>query len=401
MADHKKLHDMITRADPEVMKRVEKVLEGHCAKALAPGGEGGDAEAVASEVSALDDQAQAALKAVVRILTPFKEQISPLLLHEVLEVAGLGPEGDDESEDEGDMEGDDMEGDMVEKEVPGAMRVGDGRQKGGYPDDDKPDEISKIGFKAIPAKIESEKEDDLPLGEPTPGRENDGELMVKKGHLWEAKESAEKAYKDHLEKLGYRAYPDAEMAMKTKDGKPMMKAKGETVAKSAPRADLSRVDAATRRELEAVFKTSKELIRKNADLESRLADRDAKDRERELVQKAATFNHVGLPQDELVATLRDADKAGKDAYERVCKNFATLNAQGRSSMLFSEIGTSAPGMVGGDSNAIWKQIENSAAGWVQKSGTRVSSSAEGVEAFLQSPDGQRLYSDYKAARGGI
>ena len=373
------LHDMISKTDPNVMQKVEDCIKSHFApegedkvgKASAPVG---DDEAGTG--GALTDQAKAAVKAVVRILNPFKEHISPLLMHEIIDAAGfeLTSEGENES---------------------GATHIGDGKQSGEegeeyaakaapkHTEDDEMDEdeaeemdeekeMAEKDFKATPAKVEG----------------------VDEMHFGEAKQVAEKAYKEHMEKLGYRKYPDAEMTMKTKDGAPVATKKGANVSKSADSAlSLSTVDASTRQKVEKAFKAQGDKI---ADLETQLKARDARDRHKEIVAKAASLGHVGLPQDELVATLEDADKLGKESYERIVKNFETLNEQGRSSNLFREVGSNLPAG-GNDSANAWSRIEKAAEGWVQKSGEKLSR-AEAIDAFLKTSEGARMYGEYKAGR---
>jgi hypothetical protein len=326
----------------------------------------------------LDQQTHAALMAVSRILTPFKEKLPPELVHSVMDALGFVAGGEEE---------------MNDKPMPGANKLGDGRQREGEPllgqdEDDGDESVEKV--KAFPQKVESDKDDFL----------GDGEERVNKAHLADAADAADGAYREHLEKLGYRQYPDARMAMKTKGGSPVMKRKGESVHKSSDGTpDLSGVDPNTRKILEGVYKSQAELVKKNSELTDQLKNRDAADRKKEIVAKASSLGHVGIPTDDLVAQLEVADKAGKEHYERVCKSFDALNEQGRTSRIFSEYGTDKPfgaGHAAGDSMA---KLDALASGLVQKDGKLTKEQA--FAKVLETTEGQRLYAEHQHARGGI
>jgi hypothetical protein len=353
---HEELEKLISKAHPEVMAKVDEMLKAHHEKMAGVHKDGEE-----QDYHEVHPHAHAAVKAISRIAAPFAGKVHPELMHGALDAAGHKLE-----HKEAALEGENEEEEYDEEEhegQSGAMHVGDGHKLG--------------GFMAIPEEIEG----------------------VQKEHMHEAVAHANKAYHEHLEKLGYEKYPAAEMAMKSKDGKPVMKAKGESVSKSANGApDLSTVDAKTRQKLEAVLKsndnTVKELVQKNADLEARIKAGEQKEREKEIVAKASTFKHIALPQEEIVATMKDADKLGKESYDRVCKQFETLNTQGEKSRLFSEYGSNLSGNTGGDA---WEKIEKAAEGYVAKSGQKYSK-ADGINAFLETADGQKMYADYKAGR---
>jgi hypothetical protein len=406
---HEEMHQLISKTDPVVMQKVDHMLKSHGASvhkdpAHAPveppdkgqpadpeGSDGGEATPGGEHAGGpLPEQAHAAVKAIVRIASPFKGKIPPLLMHQVLDAAGF------ELTSGEDGEGHEVEGD------PGAMHIGDGHKE--------------AAFMAIPEKIEGEENDVLkfkvgkakPFGggdEDNEGSdEDDGddeEHEVKKSHMHEAAEKANATYKEHMAKLGYRKYPDAEMAMKVNKGKHVIKEKGEHVSKAATGTaqNLPTVDAATRRQFELVAKSNKELVEKNAKLEERIAAGERREREKEIVAKAATYTHVALAQDEVVAMLKDADKNGKESFERVCKNFDTLNEQGKSSKLFGEFGSnlSHPGNGSSVSESAWAKIEKAAEGYVAKAGLNVTPQAA-VEKFLQTTEGQKMYAEYKSGR---
>lgn len=402
---HEEMHQLISKTDPMVMQKVDHMLKSHGSvrkdpapapvaapdkgqPADPPGNDGGEPNPGGEHAGGLPEQAHAAVKAIVRIASPFKGQIPPLLMHQILDAAGF------ELTTGEDGGGEEIEGD------PGAIHEGDGHKE--------------AGFQAIPEKIEDEMDDVLkfkvgkakPFGggddeENEDGEDDEGEEHeVKKSHMGEAAKAANACYKEHMAKLGYQKYPDAEMAMKVKKGKHVIKEKGEHVSKAATGTaqNLPTVDAATRRQFELVAKSNKELVEKNAKLEQRIAAGEQREREKEIVAKASTFTHVALAQDEVVAMLKDADKNGKESFERVCKNFDTLNEQGKSSKLFGEFGSNLPhGGSGNSSDNAWMKIEKAAEGHVAKSGTPMSKEAA-VEKFLTTTEGQKMYAEYKSGR---
>ncbi len=372
---HEELQKLVSHADPEVMKGIDGYLEKNYAigkgAAEAPGAkedprEEKDENAEGMEQSQPGERSMhhAALKAIARIAHAMKGKIPPHVVHGVLDETGFRM-ADDAGED-GLVEDENMHGASSTGHAPVHASAHGGLEP------DEEDEVDK-GFMAIPEEIEG----------------------IEKEHMGGAVEAAHGAYKEHLEKLGYQKYPEAQMRMKSKDGKAVMKEKGEHVAKTAT-PDLSTVDAETRQKLETVFKSNQELVKKNADLEARLKAGEEKARDKEIVAKAATFTHVALPQEDIVAQLKDADKLSKESFERVCKSFETLNEQAKTSRLFGEIGSALPGEGSSADNA-WAKIEKAADGWVAKSGKDLSK-AQAIDAFLKTPEGSKMYAEYKNGR---
>ena len=336
----KALHEKISNAkiDDEVTKRIEARMKSY-------GSVNKDADGGAEE--GLDQQAHAAVRAIVRILTPWKDKLSPTLIHEVLDDAGFKLEGGEGGE---------------EKE---------GR------------------FMAIPAKINWVEEQG-----------------INKAHMGEAVDAAEKAYCEHMEKLGYEKYPAVQPVLTNKDGSPVMKTKGEPVSKSASGGapDLSGFDPKTRERLEPVLKRAtdiieeqngqiKELVQKNADLAKRLDDRDAADRKKELVAKAANWKNLMMPQDDVVLQLELADKAGKETFERICKSFDAQNVAAGKSNLFRAVGSD----LGGGPSDPEQKLQAMADALVQKSSGGMTAE-QAYEKALNSPEGQQLYAEMKAGR---
>jgi len=287
-----------------------------------------------------DAQMVAAGKAVARILTPFKGSMPPALAHQIVDVAGfnMGEMGDEDT-------------------TPGAMRVGDGSQveKAAKDDgDDDEDDVSKMGGGCVATQV------DKSGGSPV-----------------------------------------------NKKGEQVSKSAADTQTNGAP--DLSGIaDPKTRSAVELVMKSQRELVAKNAaletsnvDLKKSLDDQKAETRKKELVAKAAGWQHLAVPQDDLVAQLVDADKAGKEAFERVEKNFNALNAQAQTGRLFGEIGSNLPRGGGSGPDASYAKMEAAAMGWVQKSGEKCSKE-EALSKFLETPEGRKMYAEHQAARpGGI
>ena len=311
------------------------------------------------EEHGLSERAQAALKAVGRILHPHKDEIQGHHLGAVAHEVGIG---DHSEEQPGEVEG----------------KHGSDGKMGKTPMHQGEDEIEMSV--AYPEDVEEE-------------------------HHSEAVEMAKKAYKAHLDKMGYRKYPDEEVAQKGKkleddededESEEEEEHVGKNVKKAAGSLDLSAFPKEQRPHLEMIFKSNRELVQKNLDLEKQIKDRDAREREREIVQKAAEFNNVALPQEEIIETLKDADKLGAKSFERVCKQFETLNEQGRSSNLFREIGTSQSAEGAGSAEAKLDALVNSI---VQKSGSD-KSKEQIYDEVIQTPEGKRLYRESQQKRFG-
>jgi|WetSurMetagenome_2_1015567.scaffolds.fasta_scaffold120411_2 hypothetical protein len=328
----KELLELVRKADPKVMKKVEKVLK--------------DNQELQGDEGGLSTRAQAALKAVVRILTPFKEEINDDILDQTLGAAGFG---------------------VMEDE-------------GGAPED---------------------------AGSPMEGEAGEKEAMCKEEDLMGAKDAANKAYKAHLAKMGYQKYPPAEMQMKSVqkdidgDEAEDEDEEEESVGKSAVMKadgtlDLSAVPASVRPALEAIYKGNLELVKKNADLEKQLKEERDQRKTKEFVEKAAGFKNLGADKAELATVLKSLAETNPEAYEKIEKTLQAADTQIGKGTLFGEIGSSQSAK--GGSN--WDMIEKAAEGWVAKSGQNMTK-AQAVEAFLVTKDGQKMYGEYKNERGGI
>lgn len=260
--------------------------------------------------------------------------------------------------------------------------------------------LKEIGFSGVSKEIGNEGSS----GAMSVGTGGEGEEMIAPEELEKAATAAQKAYKEHLEKLGHRDYPDAQIQMKSKSGEPGKPKEDDKVEKSA------KLDAETQSKLDAIFK-SHELIQKayedqkkeNGELKSEIAALHSVNAQKELITKAAGWTHLPLSQADVVATLSDAQKASKESFDRIVKMYDTMNEQNRVAKsfggnLFSETGSGLPaGGQGGDTT--WSRIEKAASALVLKSADgQELSQAEKVAKFLETPDGLRMYAEHQAGR---
>jgi len=345
--NEKEIQTLVTTIDKPTLGRIDKILKAFGMKKdeskdnaekeihvdidshKDESEEGGEIEK--EESAPLSDRAQAALKAVARILAPFKEEIKDEHLDAIQQELGM-MEGKDEELEKGQM--------------------------------------------AQPQK------------------------EISKEHSAEAMEEAKKAYKSHLEKLGYRKYPDEEVAQKSKsvldegDDEEEEDVSKEKVAKSE--VDLSAFPKEQRTHLEMIFKSNAELVTKNADLEKQLnAEREARI-QKEFSERAAQFKHLG-DTNEIAAILKSLSEKDPEAFKKTETILKTANDQIAKGELFKELGTRTGGSVGdaeGRLNALVDSV-------VQKSGNTKTKEQIYAE-VLESSEGRKLYSDMMNSRpGGI
>jgi hypothetical protein len=366
------IRELINSVDAKTMGRVEKVLKSmHPIKK-----EDGDMEpkkdsavfkeemgmaCKEDESQPISERAQAALKAVARILAPFKDELHDGHMDAVQHEIGMH--------------------DSPEAKAAGPEMGMEGMEKA----------------KAFPQEVKDE-------------------------HHVEALGMAKAAYKEHLEKMGYRQHPDPDlegtngevnkakppMGEEEEDEDEIEKNKEARVSKTAVNksaVDLSAFPKEQRSQLELIFKANKdlqdqnkELVQKAANMEKALAERDAKDKDREYVAKAATFTHLGIPTEEVVESLRDAAKVGEKSYERVCKQFAQISEQNKTGGLFKEIGSRLPNDGTIDAEMRLNKLVDSV---IQKSDSKMTRE-QIYEQVIQSAEGSKLYSEMKSKRpGGI
>lgn len=206
---------------------------------------------------------------------------------------------------------------------------------------------------------------------------------------------AMKAYKDELCKLGYQMYPAAKPADdvnkdadKEDDDEDDENEEGQ-VEKSdkVTGVDWSKVPVEQRPHLQALFKQNEVIQKQNEELREQITKRDEAEKERSFVAKAESFTHLGLATEEVVATLRDADKISKDAYERVCKQFETLNEQGRTSETFKVYGSRASNNSGAGAEAKLQALVDSVV--AKSSGGKTKEQI--YDEVCKSAEGKKLY----------
>jgi len=347
------VRQMIAGVDPKVMEKVEAVVKSMY-KADAPPQPGAPVERQENEQAAgkeLSPHAQAALKAVGRIMAPHKEELNQGHVKAVMKEVGLADHEASESP-------------AKEQAEEGAMQKGVGN----------------------PEKVKEE-------------------------HKIEALEKAKEAYKAHMEKLGNKMYPDAEMQQKAvaeeNESSAMLKGlhdeeesdedeeygQGEEdigkalVAKSEKL--LKNLSPAEAKKLESIFKAQNELIKKNAELSKVVKAQEEEKKEAELVAKADSFTHLGLKKEDLLEQLKLAKAAGEKAFALVCKNFESMNNQAKNGGLFKEIGSRLPANGSGSSEA---KIEALVDSIVAKTGAE-KSRAQIYDEVTQTPEGKKLLAE--------
>lgn len=331
------------------------------------------------QVQGLSARAQAALKAVSRILAPFKDEITDKHLDAIQEELGIQtdePEDVAEGKEEIDMKR--PEG-VSDEEHKVAMAKAEDAYKA-HIGKAKCDDVEK-------AKAEKETQDLEKAKAAKEAEEKESAEKAKAAKEASEKEAAEKAKESLAAKI--KKQDDEEM-----EDEEMEKSK---IAKSSV---LAEVPEAARPKLEAIFKSyddhQRKLIEKASNLEAQIAARNEADLTRELIEKSASFTHVGIPGEEIVETLRDAKKIGEKSYERVCKQFETMNETAKKSGMFQEIGSKLGNANAGDPMA---QLEALVDSYVEKSDAG-KTRAEIYDTVLKSAEGKRLYALAQGKTGG-
>jgi hypothetical protein len=306
--------EAIAKGDPAALKKVEQVLKEYNEAMKAEGEEGAD------------EKQMTALKAVVRILTPFKDSLPSDLLDQVMEAAGLGGPSDGGQPEEGDVE-----------------KLGENFKK----DPAQPMQKSKDG-----KKLESDEDDEDDEDEDD-DNENEGE-------------------------------------------KEMAKKSAEAVLKADGTLDLSAVPESLKPTLEILYKGQQDAIKKAADLEQKLEVERTNRVTKEFNEKAAGFKHIGADKDKVAAILKSTAEKNPEqlaALEEVLKG---VDAQVATGDLYKELGSGLQS----SGKTTYEMIEKAAEGFVQKSGQTMTKEAAVAE-FLNTKEGQKMYAQHQAERGGI
>ncbi len=419
--DTKSLLEQIKKADPKVLAEVEEVTKNYYQMAANP--QGGDPMQMG-----LSDRAQAALKAVARILLPFKQELTLDVIDQVLESVGIFAEadlmgddpmspdnGDDGYYDDQGQEGsgdfedpnDDSEGEVFAKGGPGSGRTSGGGSGRNSPENRTSRRQASLGQSNLRQVASAQH------GQSVRSGQQRSRVNSNQSDLARRVQSTRTSSRRGMIKSDMYAMKEA--INKSADGKPegtkkpqeatMPEAVKQPVVKSDGTIDFSQVPEAVRPALELIYKSNqelatanKELVQKNADLKKQQDEDRAAVREKEIVQKSAEFSHLGIPAADIVDQLKLADKAGKEMFDKVCKNFEALSNQSKESAMFKELGTTQNNGRGGDAYAL---IEKAAEAWVQKSGEKLTKEQAFTEFIEKSSEGQKMYAEYKKQRGGI
>lgn len=237
----------------------------------------------------LGEREKAAVKAIARIAAPFKDTLSHEHIQAALKEVGFQDGAEDAPQDEKDPH----------------------------------DEQVHMSW-AIPEGIEEE-------------------------HHATGMDMARKSYKDHLEKMGYRKYPDPSNEEtngleKSKHGvdedDEEDEEEEEHVGKIAKSLDLSSFPKAQQEQLHMIFKSNNELVQKNADLEKELkVERDIR-KLKEFEDRAKSFKHLGVNSTELATIMKSLSEKDNESFEKVERILRAVNSQMASgSNLYSEIGS--------------------------------------------------------------
>lgn len=290
----------------------------------------------------LDDHAQAALKAVARILAPHKDKISHDHVGAVMQELGMGAEHPGAGHEDGKVE----------------MN------------------------RAIPENVEEE-------------------------HHIAALGEAEKTYKSHLEKMGYRKYPDPSLEQTNAEVNKGKKHedddedddddKGDDVSKVNKSAiDLSVFPEKQRAQLELIFKANTDLVEKNKSLETKNVElekvvKSEKDQRvlRDFQERVRSFKHLGAKSDELAAVMKSmSEKLDPKEFEKIESVLKAADAQLEEGAIFGELGTRTAG-TGNDSDSALDKLVDS---YVAK-GDGKESREEIYDRVCQTKEGKRLMAE--------
>lgn len=364
----REIRNLIESVSPATMKKVDQVLKTLTAKRvrkdggdLMPtkdsrtykeddGGDMGDGDVEMADDKPLSERAQAALKAMARIAAPFKDELTQKHLSAVAQEVGIGEPAPTEAPDEK------------------------------TPSDEKLDK----------GLMDSESPEGI-----------EGE------HHAEALAMARKSYGEHLKKLGYRKYPDAEMQQKSK-----MEAcdkdadsdeddeEEESVGKVNKSAlDLSAFPKSQRSQLEMIFKAHQELVQKNEELEAELEKERDHRVSKEFAERARGFKHLGVDSNKLATVLKGLASKDADAYKEIEGILKSADKQIGAGGLFGEIGSRQSGT--GDPSNASARLDALVEQVVQKS-DGAQTKEQAYDAVLRTAEGKRLYKEYTSARpGGI
>lgn len=324
--------------------------------------------------SRLSDSAQTALKAVARIVAPFKNEISADDLSAVMSAMGIGsksPAGkdiDDTDQDDVDAAaGIDLPAREVEMSAHTNVHKGD-------------------------SNVASEKDDDKKAQGDEPMWKADAPKGVDEKMHKQAMKMAKNAYMAHMKTKDGAEKSDAADTDKDDEGKDMA---DKSVNKSAVALDSLPEDQ--REQLEAVFKSHQELAERNAELvqkSQKLADDLKVERDirlhKEFIAKAESFSHLSADKEVLADVLKGfhdrGDVAGMQKLEGVLKAADAQAKMADRHGLLSELGSRQGAPKGSGAQA---ELDALVDGHVAKSNG--GSRAAAMDAVLKTDAGRALY----------
>lgn len=338
--ENAELIELINSVPAATMANVEKILKKFPAKKSADG-------KIDPKAPGLSDRAQAALKAVARIIAPFKDEITDDHLDAIQNEVGL-----------------------------------DSTDKTGQTDDSQAGEVQMSM--------------DAPDG-------------VKADDHKGAMQMAQKSYMEQMKKLGYQKYPTAKAKMeksktsevdKSKMSKEdddeedddVEKNKEASVSKVTKSDDLSAFSVEQRSQLELIFKantelaeSNKELVTKNANLEKEIKHERDQRVLKEFQDRTKAFKHLGANTDELATVLKSLSETDKGSFEKIESILKAADEQIAKGALFGELGSRQGNATGKAAEQLDRLVDSV----VQKSdGTKTKEQI--YEDVCRTPEGKRL-----------
>lgn len=327
-----------------------------------------EAAAPAAPARTLSDRAKAAIQACVRILTPFKGEVTDADLDQALVANQVLDAGGDNPADAVDKMGKDLVNDPA---AHAPAKVNEKKADAEEEDEDEEDEDKEAGL-ADKNKNPMDKSADS------------SDHLMKMGN----------AIKEMVDK--YCANP----AMSKKGDKDMPQETKKSVIKADGSLDMEQVPEAVRPAVEAIYKTQLELVKKNSELETQLSGERKERREKEFVAKAESFKHYVGDKKELAVKLMKLEDASKEVYTDFIAQLESMDAEKEkvSKSLLTEKGSGLAGPGGSDVDS---KIDAAVKSIVQKTEGKLTH-AQAYTQFIQTEEGQKMYAEYKTTRkGGI
>lgn len=176
-----------------------------------------------------------------------------------------------------------------------------------------------------------------------------------------------------------------------KDDMPFGKKKKAATKKSAE-PDFAQLDAATRAQVQAVFKSNEELTQKSANLEGIVKTLLDERTMGEYVAKAKEFSHVPGKPEEIAVLMKSAHDSSPELAKGLEKLLQSMNEIVSKSALLGTIGSSGSG--GSSGGSAWAKLEAMADGLVMKSSDGKLSKEQALARVMKSAEGRVLYAEY-------